>query len=240
MVRPQRPPAGRRRHLPQLLHDSRAAEELSSIWALLDITPFGRQEEWQDAPEGVPQDPIGSWTRRHDEYTDDYIGWAPPSMLDNGRYVIPHATREATDGFGAFEASVTLRGVSERNVLGEPLEPCGHDPVTGFFRDGSCSTGAQDRGSHTICAVVTAEFLAHQRANGNDLGTPMPQFQFPGLVPGDRWCVTAANWLRAHHDGVAAFVVLASTNERALDLVPFEALAQHAVDVPADPGPLAG
>jgi uncharacterized protein len=89
-------------------------------------------------------------------------------------------------------------------------------------------------GSHTICAVVTAEFLAHQKSIGNDLSTPMPQYRFPGLVPGDRWCVTAAKWLRAFQDGVAAPVVLASTHERALDTVPLEALRQHSVDVPAD------
>ncbi|WP_354700378.1 DUF2237 domain-containing protein [Paraconexibacter sp. AEG42_29] len=129
--------------------------------------------------------------------------------------------------------------MSDRNVLGGELELCGIDPVTGFFRDGCCTTGPEDLGSHTICAVVTAEFLEHQRAIGNDLGTPMPQFQFPGLVPGDRWCVTAANWLRAHEDGAAAFVVLACTHERALDIVPLEILREHAVDVPADPGTLA-
>jgi hypothetical protein len=122
----------------------------------------------------------------------------------------------------------------ERNVLGNELEPCGTDPMTGFFRDGCCSTGPEDRGSHTICAVVTAEFLEHQRSIGNDLITPIPQYRFPGLVPGDRWCVTAVNWLRAHRDGRAAPVVLASTNEKVLDLVPREALEQHAVDVPND------
>src|ERR1700720_2923723 len=86
----------------------------------------------------------------------------------------------------------------DRNVLGGELEPCGGDPVTGFYRDGCCHTGPEDLGSHTICAVVTAEFLDHQRGIGNDLSTPMPQFGFPGLIPGDRWCVTAANWLRSH------------------------------------------
>ena len=96
--------------------------------------------------------------------------------------------------------------VADRNVLGTELEPCGIDPVTGFFRDGCCHTGPEDVGSHTICAVVTAEFLAHQRGIGNDLQTPMPTYGFPGLTPGDRWCVTAANWLRAHMDGAAAYV----------------------------------
>jgi uncharacterized protein (DUF2237 family) len=128
--------------------------------------------------------------------------------------------------------------VSERNVLGGDLEPCGTDPMTGFYRDGCCSTGPEDVGSHTVCAVVTSEFLAHQRSIGNDLSTPMPQYRFPGLQPGDRWCVTAVNWLRAHEDGAAAFVVLASTHERALELVPLAALREHAVDVPSDPGTL--
>ena len=119
-------------------------------------------------------------------------------------------------------------------MLGGPLEPCGTEPLTGFYRDGCCATGVQDRGSHTICAVVTAEFLEHQRSIGNDLTTPMAHFGFPGLVPGDRWCVTARNWLRAYEDGAAAFVVLASTNARALEIVPLEALRELAVDVPAD------
>ena len=128
--------------------------------------------------------------------------------------------------------------MAERNVMGGELEPCGTDPVTGFYRDGCCNTGREDIGSHTICAVVTAEFLAHQRGIGNDLTTPVPAYRFPGLVPGDRWCVTAVNWLRAHREGVATPVVLASTHERALDIVPLAALAEHAVDVPADPGGL--
>ncbi len=130
--------------------------------------------------------------------------------------------------------------MADRNVLGGELEPCGTDPLTGFYRDGCCSTGPEDRGSHTICAVVTAAFLEHQRGIGNDLSTPMPQYRFPGLVPGDRWCVTAANWLRAHHDGAAAHVVLASTHERALEIVSLAALREHAVDVPANPGALDG
>jgi hypothetical protein len=130
--------------------------------------------------------------------------------------------------------------MADRNVLGGELEPCSSDPMTGFFRDGCCRTNPEDLGSHTICAVVTAEFLAHQRGIGNDLSTPVPEYQFPGLVPGDRWCVTAVNWLRAHRDGAAAPVVLASTHERALDIVPLAVLAEHAVDVPAHPGGLDG
>ncbi|MGH2857731.1 MAG: DUF2237 family protein [Solirubrobacteraceae bacterium] len=126
----------------------------------------------------------------------------------------------------------------ERNVLGGPLDDCSHDPLTGFHRDGCCRTGPDDLGSHTICAVVSAEFLAHQSSIGNDLVTPMPQYAFPGLVPGDRWCVTARNWLRAHDDGAAAYVVLTATSERALDLVPLDVLRSYAVDVPDDPGAL--
>ena len=128
--------------------------------------------------------------------------------------------------------------MAERNVLGADLEPCGTDPMTGYFRDGCCSTGPEDLGSHTICAVVTAEFLAHQRGIGNDLTTSHPQFRFPGLVPGDRWCVTAMNWARAYRDGAAAPVVLASTHEAVLQIVPIAMLREHAVDVPDDPGAL--
>jgi uncharacterized protein (DUF2237 family) len=124
------------------------------------------------------------------------------------------------------------------NVLGLNLEPCGIDPVTGFFRDGSCNTDERDHGSHTICAVMTREFLDHQSSIGNDLTTAMPQFHFPGLVPGDRWCVTARNWLRANHDGAAAPVVLASTHQSVLEIVPLDVLELHAVDVPSDPGSL--
>jgi uncharacterized protein len=125
-----------------------------------------------------------------------------------------------------------------RNVLGGPLETCSMKPLTGFYRDGCCRTGPADLGSHTICAVVSAEFLEYQRSIGNDLSTPIPQYDFPGLVPGDRWCVSAVNWLRSHEDGAAAFVVLASTHERALEIVPLDVLEQYAVDVPSDPGAL--
>jgi len=126
----------------------------------------------------------------------------------------------------------------ERNVLGGELEVCGTDPLTGFYRDGCCDTGPQDLGSHTVCAVVTAEFLAHQQRTGNDLVTPRPEYRFPGLRPGDRWCVVAARWLQAYHDGAAAPVVLAATHARAVDIVGLPALREHAVDVPADPGAL--
>jgi len=122
----------------------------------------------------------------------------------------------------------------DRNVLGGELEPCGTDPVTGFYRDGRCTTGPEDIGSHTVCAVVTAEFLAHQQQVGNDLVTPRPEYRFPGLRPGDRWCVVAVRWLEAYEAGRAAPVVLAATHARALDVIPLEALRKHAVDVPPD------
>lgn len=128
--------------------------------------------------------------------------------------------------------------MNQRNVLGGELESCSTDPVTGFFRDGRCTTGPEDLGSHTICAVMTAEFLAHQQSIGNDLSTPRPEYAFVGLVPGDRWCVTALNWARAYQDGVAAPVVLAATNDAVLQIVPLAALQEHAVDVPADPSSL--
>ena len=122
----------------------------------------------------------------------------------------------------------------ERNVLGGPLEPCGTDPMTGFYRDGSCSCGEEDLGLHAVCAVVTEEFLEHQRAVGNDLSTPVPAYAFPGLTPGDRWCVIAARWLQSYRDGFAPPVVLASTNERALEVIPLSVLRENAVDVPPD------
>ncbi len=122
----------------------------------------------------------------------------------------------------------------ELNVLGEPLEPCGTDPVTGYYRDGDCRCGPEDAGLHAICVVMTPEFLEHQRSVGNDLVTPRPEWSFPGLQPGDRWCVVALRWRQAYEDGVAAPVVLASTNERALEVVPLEVLAEYSVDVPAD------
>ena len=129
---------------------------------------------------------------------------------------------------------------TQHNVFGEPLEVCSLDPLTGFYRDGLTTTGPDDHGSHTVCTVVTAEFLEHQRSVGNDLSTPMPMYGFPGLKPGDRWAVCASRWLQAYQDGMAAPVVLRATNEAALDIVPLEALSEHAADVPDDPGMLLG
>jgi len=118
---------------------------------------------------------------------------------------------------------------SARNVLGEPLQPCSFDPNTGFFRDGHCHTCAQDHGSHTICAVMTAEFLEFSKSRGNDLTTPMPPYDFPGLKPGDHWCLCAGRWLEAHEAGKAPRVDLDATNESALTIVPLEALQDHAI-----------
>lgn len=126
----------------------------------------------------------------------------------------------------------------ERNLFGTPLEPCGTDPMTGFYRDGTCTCGPQDVGLHAVCAVMTEEFLDYQRRIGNDLSTPRPELGFPGLHPGDRWCVVAARWLQAYEAGVPAPVVLASTSERAVEVVPLEYLDEQAVDVPDDPGAL--
>ena len=127
----------------------------------------------------------------------------------------------------------------ERNVVGGELQECGTEPLTGFYRDGCCTSGPEDVGSHTVCAVVSREFLDQQARVGNDLSTPRPEYGFAGLTPGDRWCVVAARWLQAYEEGVACPVVLAATNERALEIVPLAALREHAVDVPADPGSLA-
>jgi uncharacterized protein (DUF2237 family) len=115
------------------------------------------------------------------------------------------------------------------NVLGEPLKPCSFDPVTGFFRDGCCNTGPEDVGRHTVCARMTAEFLAFSRRRGNDLTTPRPEYGFPGLRPGDRWCLCALRWREAWAAGAAPKVVLASTHRSVLELVPLEVLQAHAM-----------
>ncbi|GAA3759526.1 DUF2237 family protein [Terriglobus aquaticus] len=116
-----------------------------------------------------------------------------------------------------------------RNVLGQPLQTCGTDPVTGFYRDGCCNTGPDDRGVHTVCAVVTDEFLEASRRLGNDLITPAPHFGFPGLHAGDRWCVCAARWLQAYEAGSPCPIVLEATHENTLRIIPFEILLQYAV-----------
>ena len=117
-----------------------------------------------------------------------------------------------------------------RNVLGEPLVTCSTQPMTGFFRDGCCHTGPEDIGQHTVCAEVTAAFLAFSQSRGNDLSTPQPAFGFPGLQPGDRWCLCAARWLDAYEAGCAPRVHLSATHEASLDTVPLAALMAHAIE----------
>lgn len=118
----------------------------------------------------------------------------------------------------------------DRNVLGGTLVTCSDRSRTGFYRDGCCNTGPEDVGLHVVCVQVTAEFLAFARRQGNDLVTPVPAYNFPGLKPGDRWCVCAATWRQAYEAGVAAPVVLAATHEETLAVVPLAALKEHALD----------
>ncbi len=117
------------------------------------------------------------------------------------------------------------------NILGEPLLPCGLDPVTGFYRDGCCDTGPEDVGSHTVCVAVSDEFLSFTRSVGNDLSTPQPAHGFPGLKSGDRWCLCASRWLQAHRAGHAPNVYVQSTHEAALRLIPLEILTAMAADL---------
>jgi uncharacterized protein (DUF2237 family) len=125
----------------------------------------------------------------------------------------------------------TTRGDEARNVLGGPLAECSQRPLTGWFRDGCCSTNHEDRGMHTVCAVMTDEFLAFSRARGNDLSTPVPEAQFPGLRAGDRWCLCAARWKEAHEAGKAPRVVLTATHQNTLRLVPLAVLKPYANDL---------
>lgn len=116
------------------------------------------------------------------------------------------------------------------NVLGEPLQPCSTRPLTGFYRNGCCDTGPEDRGSHTVCVIATEEFLAFSKYLGNDLSTPRPEYGFAGLKAGDRWCICAGRFLQAAQEFAAPKVVLASTHQRATEIVPLELLRAHAVD----------
>ena len=117
------------------------------------------------------------------------------------------------------------------NVFDQPLVSCGEDPMTGYYRDGCCNTSEQDGGSHTVCVEISLEFLEASRARGNDLITPRPEFGFPGLKPGDRWCVCAGRWLEAQQEGVAPRVYLTRTHKRALELVPLDVLREYAADL---------
>ena len=115
------------------------------------------------------------------------------------------------------------------NVLGAPLQPCSVDPLTGFFRDGACNTCAEDAGSHTVCAIMTAEFLAYSKYVGNDLSTPRPEFSFQGLKPGDAWCLCASRFLQAADEGAGPKVRLEATHQRALEIIPINILKDHAL-----------
>jgi len=117
------------------------------------------------------------------------------------------------------------------NVFDEELEACSEDPETGFFRDGCCNTSSEDVGSHTVCVLASQDFLEYSRFKGNDLSTPAPQIGFPGLQPGDRWCLCAARWLEAHKQGMAPKVYLRRTHKKALDVIPMEVLREYAVDL---------
>ncbi len=128
---------------------------------------------------------------------------------------------------------MTMKKDPDINVLGERLAPCSSDPLTGFFRDGSCNTCVQDAGSHTVCAIMTAEFLAYSKYVGNDLSTPRPEFGFPGLKPGNHWCLCAGRFLQAHDEGCAPQVNLRATHARAAEIVPLAILREHATDADA-------
>ncbi len=123
---------------------------------------------------------------------------------------------------------MSFRGL---NVLGTPIKDCSLDPLTGFMRTGCCETGPHDVGSHTVCTIVSAEFLAFSKSRGNDLSTPAPMWGFPGLLPGDRWCLCASRWLEAYGAGCAPQVVLDATHEKALDIIPLAALKEYAQTV---------
>jgi len=120
---------------------------------------------------------------------------------------------------------------NQKNVYGDDIELCSHEPLTGYFRDGSCNTDDQDIGSHTVCVQITKEFLSYSKAKGNDLSTPVPEFGFPGLVPGDRWCVCAQRWLEAYEDGMAPKVILLATNQDVLEIISLDILKKEAIDL---------
>lgn len=124
-----------------------------------------------------------------------------------------------------------FEGPSERNVLGEPLQPCSSDPLTGFFRTGYCAAGPDSAAVHLVCIEVTEAFLVYSASVGNDLSTSRPEFAFPGLVPGNRWCLVAARWAQAHEAGMAPRVYLRSTNSQVLGLIPLETLKVYALDL---------
>ena len=117
------------------------------------------------------------------------------------------------------------------NIFNEPLEACSFDPVTGFFRSGCCETSKKDTGSHTVCAIMTEEFLKFSKSKGNDLSTPVPAFDFPGLNSGDRWCLCAARWLEAYEAGSAPSIIARATHRRALEIIPMEVMKEFSLDI---------
>ena len=131
---------------------------------------------------------------------------------------------------GGMEHQRDPHPADQANVLGDPLDPCCHEPTTGFLRDGYCTTVGSDQGEHTVCAEMTAEFLHFSQATGNDLSTPQPRFAFPGLRPGDRWCLCVARWLEAVDAGVAPPVILDATNESVLEHTTINTLNQYAIE----------
>lgn len=129
-----------------------------------------------------------------------------------------------------MEISTNGTAATAHNVLGGTLQACCHSPKTGFYRTGKCETGPEDVGVHVVCAEMTAEFLSFSKRRGNDLTTPVPAYNFPGLEPGDRWCLCAARWKEAYEAGVAPPVILEATHQRALDVISMEALQTHRLD----------
>jgi uncharacterized protein (DUF2237 family) len=121
--------------------------------------------------------------------------------------------------------------VVQKNVYGDDINVCGYEPVTGYFRDGSCNADDRDHGLHTVCVQVTDAFLQYSKDKGNDLSTPVPEFGYPGLNAGDRWCICAQRWKEAYDDGVAPKVILLATNEKVLDIISLETLKKYAIDL---------
>ena len=158
-------------------------------------------------------------------------GGAGSTKADNRSLV-----RLLNGGEVLYNRGMTIFEDRARNVLGGPLEECSRSPITGFYRDGCCNTGPQDRGVHAVCAQMTADFLMFSRAAGNDLSRARPEYGFPGLAPGDCWCLCASRWQEALEAGMAPPVKLAGTHERALDFVKLEDLLAHATDQGADQG----
>jgi uncharacterized protein (DUF2237 family) len=151
---------------------------------------------------------------------------SPPNFVNHPATFVPLLRQ--TDAPMVWPEAMAVMPESALNVLGEPLQLCGCEPMTGWYRDGSCRTDPSDLGRHTVCCVVDENFLSYSRAQGNDLSTPAPQYGFPGLQPGDHWCVCAARWLEAYEDGMAPPVRLEACEQSTLELIPLEVLQGHA------------